>query len=403
MLKSDFSKQIAVLWMILASGTVYFTLLNMKVSMIVLLALAILCALKANCMVVFTKRNRVVCIFFLILIVINSLINLSNGFLVEDFIIVMIKLLSVALVASSLTASQFQNYYIKFISIIALISVVCWLLTSFGISIPLSRRVYVTEQYFEGAFYYLYEPGKVFYRNKGLFWEPGLYQIFLNLGIVFALNRISMGEENIRKYVGIIFLLVATVLTTQSSTGYICLAIVLIYALLFVYVPDKSLGFMRRNGFRFIIIAGIIGLFLVENNIGIMEQKVLNQGGSYITRMDDTIGCLKASLENPVFGTGWFANNFREVTMKYGVAYNNSSCLGAIFVRFGYPLALAFLITLFIGIKRLLGMNFIRALVIYLFILLSFATESVYITPVFLIMFMQFQTETQNSMEIEEV
>ena len=119
--------------------------------------------------------------------------------------------------------------------------------------------------------------------------------------------------------------------------------------------------------------------------------------------MYDTIGCLKASLENPVLGTGWFADNFREVTMKYGVAYNNSSCLGAIFVRFGYPLALVFLITLFIGIKRLLAINFIRALVIYLFVLLSFATESVYITPVFLIMFMQFQTETQNSMEIEEV
>lgn len=378
---------IAVFWIILSSGTVYYTLYNMKLSMIVLLAVSLICALTSGLRINFSVKNRQVICLFLICILMNAIINIKNGFLLEDFIILIIKLVSVAMVASTLTKDEYIEYYIKCIVLLASISLVCWILVYIGVQLPFYTSIYTTDQNFGGTFYYLYNQGESIYRNKGIFWEPGYYQAFLNLGILFSLSRMSQGYEG-KKEVFRIVILGLTVLTTQSSTGYLCLAIVLIYAMLFVYSPDKSKRFLRRNAFRIIIIMAICALIIVEQSLSIMSTKIIEGGGSYTMRMDDTIACLRAALDYPLTGIGWFSTNFREVTMPYGAAYNNSSCLGAIFVRFGFPFACVFLVGLYVGIKRLLKMNVIQALVAFFLIMIFYATESIYIAPAFLMFFM---------------
>lgn len=381
-------RMFSVFWIILSSGTVYYTLYNMKLSMIILLLSSIICASPSGMHIRLALKNRQVIVLFLTGILFNTLINIGNGFLIEDFIIILVKLFSVALVASSLTKDEYIEFYIKGIVFIAAVSLVCWCLVYIGFKLPFYTTVYTTDRYFGGTFYYLYNQNESTFRNKGIFWEPGYYQAFLNLGILFSLYRVTKGADG-KKEALRICILGLTVLTTQSSTGYLCLAIVLAYAMLFVYSPDKNKGFLKRNIFRIIVILAIVALIFVEQSMSIMGTKIIEGGGSYTTRMTDTVACFKAALDYPITGIGWFSKIFREVTMQYGAAYNNSSCLGAIFVRFGFPLAFVFLWGLYVGIKNMMELNNFQAMVAFVLVLIFYATESIYITPVFLMFFVR--------------
>lgn len=64
-------------------------------------------------------------------------------------------------------------------------------------------------------------------RNAGICWEPGCYQCFLNIALLFLCER-ERSEHQQYFYVKL-FILVITILTTVSTTGIIILALVLMF------------------------------------------------------------------------------------------------------------------------------------------------------------------------------
>ena len=60
------------------------------------------------------------------------------------------------------------------------------------------------------------------YRNYGIFWEPGAFQIFLNYGIIYELFCDKRKGKTIR-----IIALLTALITTFSTTGYISLCLIL--------------------------------------------------------------------------------------------------------------------------------------------------------------------------------
>lgn len=57
-------------------------------------------------------------------------------------------------------------------------------------------------------------------RNGGIFWEPGAYQVILNIALALHLNTVTKIDK-------ISVVLIATILSTFSTTGYIVLTIVI--------------------------------------------------------------------------------------------------------------------------------------------------------------------------------
>ena len=73
-------------------------------------------------------------------------------------------------------------------------------------------------------------------RNVGIFTEPGIYQMILNTALcvlLFFADKVHIKEKTKKRYTVI---LVLTVLTTQSTTGYFAIAFLFLCSLLF----DKS-------------------------------------------------------------------------------------------------------------------------------------------------------------------
>ena len=62
----------------------------------------------------------------------------------------------------------------------------------------------------------------IYFRNYGLFWEPGAFQIFLNLALIFEMFFINTPRKSK------IIVYIITIITTFSTTGYIVLTLILI-------------------------------------------------------------------------------------------------------------------------------------------------------------------------------
>ena len=157
----------------------------------------------------------------------------------------------------------------------------------------------------------IYAPGTsaVYYRNYfnvfysysisviprmcGIFWEPGVYQIYLNLGILLyiLLNK----KKNFQLLIFII-----SILFSQSSTGYMIMALLLGYMVL-------QSGWISKH---FKLLATItISIFVVlVISIVIYEKKIAtNQiGDSYYLRVLDIKNALSIFVEHPVFGVGFY-------------------------------------------------------------------------------------------------
>jgi len=136
-------------------------------------------------------------------------------------------MISIAVMIVAICGKDFANYYTSIIFIYACISLICFILQTLGVSIP-----YVgisTDAIEGGADVRVYSPVYTYLasgipRNCGPFWEPGAYQGFLNLSLYFELTMLQVRD----KYWKIrVIVLIAAVLTTLSTGGYITLFLIL--------------------------------------------------------------------------------------------------------------------------------------------------------------------------------
>ena len=110
-------------------------------------------------------------------------------------------------------------------------------------------------------------------RNAGICWEPGCYQCFLNIGLLFLLEK---EKYNYQKFFYFkFFVLILTILTTVSTTGIIILII-----LLTVYFKEWSKNL--RHGILLIPLIIIIILFIYSKTdlSEVIRYKISREFGS---------------------------------------------------------------------------------------------------------------------------
>lgn len=142
--------------------------------------------------------------------------------------------------------------------------------------------------------------GIVFGRITSIFWEPGLYAVFLN----FIIIQILFLEKKFSKLNLIVVLISsAQILITASITGVIFLTFSI---LMKSYSREKKLNFFvyfMQN----IVSTVFIFLFMI-NFYYLFIEKINAEVTSYFTRLNDLINPIKLFIEKPLFGWG-FAND----------------------------------------------------------------------------------------------
>lgn len=150
-----------------------------------------------------------------------------------------------------------------------------------------------------------------FVRNQSIFREPGVYQMYLIMALLFQIY-VTKSKSLIRYAVYI-----AAVITTMSTTGYIALAITLL-ALIFA---SQSLSNNKKIFVIFLLLFAFFMLFRFTSIFSIASEdqynsvfgKLGSQGRSTTTaRFASVTENLRMFIEKPLFGVGltYLSDNF---------------------------------------------------------------------------------------------
>ncbi len=227
-------------------------------------------------------------------------------------------------------------------------------------------------------FHVMLEDAGGLHRPNGLFFEPGVFQIYLNLYLYLALFVLRSRWQSA--------LALAAVLSTQSTTGLAVAGV-----LLGVYFW-RLLG---RGPAHHRLIAATVGVLIAVSLSGFVIDNVQSKfsgdfRGSWWARQYDLLTGLNVVAANPWLGIGFDPDQYRAYANQLGfsntdlddrqtIDRGNSNGIVGLFYSVGIPLALPFLWGLFR--QRMLPDRALVGTVLFI----SFLSEAIVLTPFFLL------------------
>lgn len=226
---------------------------------------------------------------------------------------------------------NFFDKYLRVVVILAFVSIICFILSLvdsellknllvFQYDSKTVLREYLNVSDYINRYYVVY--GGPFYvlhtahlsRNCGIYTEPGIYQMVLNSALyilLFLEDYLSIDKKKKSKY---FIILVIALLTTQSTTGYLGIAMIILF-----YLINRTKNNSKiKNRIIVIVCVGIVVVacnyklsgnqsFIYTSLIG----KLTNTSGSLSlnatsgnARIGTILICLATMLEHPL-GVGY--------------------------------------------------------------------------------------------------
>ena len=339
------------------------------------------------------SKELIPVILLLIAILINSLFfqgNINYISLVTRFSVFFISsfIFNLYLKESPETFQADLYILLKYMPYQAILTVILTIVAPFVfITMNLSNASYKTFGLFF-TYHVMLEDSTAFFRPDGLFYESGVFQIYLNILLYLTLFTYN------KKWQSIIVIL--SIFTTQSTTGIvICFIIISIY--LMKYYINK--GNISKKFFK-LLVGTVILLpiaFLAFNNI---SDKFFGEGkGSSLARQYDLLTGINVALSKPFTGIGFDYSQYTKAAsaLGYGGDFITNSdepignletitergnANGIVFLLYGVGLPLGFLIIIGMFKQHFFKNNILIGLLIFL----SFLTESIIFTPFFLLL-----------------
>jgi len=256
-------------------------------------------------------------------------------------------LLTGTLLAEEISFKKISECYIDVIAILAAVSLGVFLGT------PIIRQlsfiptvVNQANNEYKNLLLCVVQMHKTSLRNYGIFWEPGVYQAYLNIALfLMYICRINRKGDDKRTVI-----ILLALLTTKSATGYIVLLI------LFGTILIDNHRITKRKKLLLILFCFLGGLVVVIGRPSILYEIIAKFArgtgtDSFTPRIMPILAHVNAMKEAPFLGIG--ASNLEEYSkqimqsmysMQLVSATNTLTMTGAMF---GVPVMVFYLIQIY--------------------------------------------------------
>ena len=203
--------------------------------------------------------------------------------------------------AELIDIKTFARCFDQVMFVLAMISLICFALELIDHKIfSFAPRVYNSVGYgFQNLFFYIQSDAGFSPRNYGIYREPGVYQMFLIVALLFE----SYFFEKLRLAKIVVFSI--TLFTTLSTTGIIA------YAVWVLLILAKRGTFTRKRKLWIVfggLLLGLIAAAVFHAQIGRLIQevfgKMVSKNASYMAREASVTLNIRLWLTSPVFGVG---------------------------------------------------------------------------------------------------
>ena len=387
----EIMEYVAILMIVLSSGSMFFTIMNVQNTLYALLLIAVVTAVVCKMYTKSFKRNALIFAGIIGCLVLNMVFNLEFVVFDNNIFILLIRLTSLLLIQSSIEEQSFVRKYVEILYILSIISLISFLyMTVVDYHLPfLVERNKNGINYFY-TFYHTIGYRTVYQRNAGIFWEAPAFAIFITIALIFMITRpelFSESKKNLRYYA----VFIITIATTLSVYGFIYIGI--IGALMLVSSRGTSMtteiegsekrSTKRRRYYIIGFIVMLLVLFFVENKYQLISHKLINRQGSYGTRFNDTYYSLVLARRRLLVGYGVF-NNYTVGTLRQFGIVNNSNGLAILLMAIGLPMLLLAIWRVTSSLKSLLNLNGLRFLVVVALFFLFHFSEHLWLYTLFM-------------------
>jgi hypothetical protein len=323
-------------------------------------------------------RNVIIFITIVFICLISYYMNFDYKPNTESYLILFMNLLATALFVSSTTFTNFKKVYINTMFFIAIYCLVIFII---GINFNLQQYAFYLGQFPNFMGYNLYAIEKM--RNSGIFWEPGGYQIFLNLALIFMLDQKEAKYNSKKDWIKVIIFIIS-ILTTKSTTGYIILGILLAY---FFLRNIRRKNTINAVMYSFLILPVLFILILFLFNSDAVTMKFTETNYSFIERKNHLFSSLHAISQGPWFGFGYQSIIRNAVSYKYGLI-NNSVGFFSTTLNFGIFYTVFYVLAVIITFKKIHYFNL--KVFIAIFVIIGFS-QAIFDYPIQMMFLFYFQ------------
>ena len=375
---------LTVLVTILLSKSYYFGVVNRGTYQYLYYVLVLFTGLFVGISVKKLKHAVAVLLPIISLLVVNILLTCgemtSNG--VNQVLGIALTFICAGIAGSYITIEKFSEYYIKCMYLICVVSIPCFLIALFNPSLArsLCQPGYNWQVPVGYSFFYTWGwNGFIFQRNSGIFWEPGAFQGFIILALLMLLYENDGCAVKNRKLKLLIF--AVTILTTQSSTGYILLVLLFLTQWQRIENIFGDINNVVRNLIVAVVVIGAIIIIISSGNI---SNKLVNDStNSAMIRFSDLIGGGMMVIKGGLFGLGETTTR-STYRMLFGVSGNDSVGLLAMTYTYGLLFAIYYLYLMVRGIKKYFCLtSSIDVAVITIVFVVLHLTEGLWWLPVY--------------------
>lgn len=248
-------------------------------------------------------RLQIYCTIPFVLVLFVSVLNQSS---LKSMLIISAYYVTAMLFVSVVKREIWIKYYQKIMCILAVFSIIAFV---FVVFFPdLIRRLPTTVnggQLRAYTMFFAVVPTNLELRSFGIFWEPGAYQVYLSLAVMFELFCVE--KTNIKR----LFLYIAALCLTFSTAAYIILLAIVVAVLCNgLYASKerkKSIYFLLALLVPVIIAYYVIMYFdpsLYYTVFGKLEYFTADSSHSAGVRYSSIEGALKAFWQSPFWGLG---------------------------------------------------------------------------------------------------
>ena len=254
----------------------------------------------------FQRKYFVILITLIINMILSSIFAGDN---IDTIILSIMSIISAYLIFSAFSKQIFIELYVNLIFILSIGSIVLFILNLINPAI-FSIFPKLVDSHNIIGYYSLFSTVTmktqwIAARNASIFWEPGVFQTFIILTFAFEMSKFGMK----RNVYGVVFLV--AIITTLSTTGLICLCIMIIIWLLEIN-RKKNLKSIRII-ISFVVILALylsFSRFIPQGISNRLDDKFMgllngdNSNFSVSTRIDSIIYPLKSFKSSPLIGVG---------------------------------------------------------------------------------------------------